>query len=62
MTRAGNTKQFALYSRYVEDEDIVCETIDEDDTNRGQPGDERTMKNLQEIGNGIHLRIQLTVD
>jgi hypothetical protein len=51
-----------LYTRYVDDDPIVCKTVPETDENSGQMPDERTMKQLQRIGNGIHSSIQLTVD
>lgn len=51
-----------LYARYVDDETIVSDAIPEDDTNKDQEADERTMKKLQEIANAIHPSIQLTVD
>ena len=51
-----------LYLRYVDDEYVICEIIPENDENRGQAPDERTMKRLQEIGNSIHPSIQVTVD
>ena len=55
-------EELKLYSRYVDDEHIVCEALPENETNAGQQRDERTMKRLQEIGNSIHPSIQLTVD
>ena len=51
-----------LYLRYVDDEYVICEIIPENEDNREQEPDERTMKRLQEIGNGIHPSIQVTVD
>ena len=52
-----------LYTRYVDDENIVCKAIPETEGSIVNiPPDERTMKRLQEIGNGIHPSIQLTVD
>ena len=51
-----------LYARYVDDETIISDTIPEDETNKDQEADERTMKTLQEIANAIHPSIQLTVD
>ena len=56
------TEELKLYSRYVDDEHVVCETLPESETNAGQQEDERTMKRLQEVGNSIHPSIQLTVD
>ena len=55
-------KDLNLYLRYVDDEYVICEIIPENDENRGQAPDERTMKKLQEIGNSIHPSIQVTVD
>ena len=55
-------KDLNLYLRYVDDEYVICEIIPENDENRGQAPDERTMKKLQEIGNNIHPSIQVTVD
>ena len=55
-------KDMNLYLRYVDDEYVVCEEVPETEENRGQERDERTMKKLQEIGNGIHPSIQLTID
>ena len=55
-------KNLNLYLRYVDDEYVICEIIPENDQNQGQPPDERTMRRLQEIGNGIHPSIQVTVD
>ena len=49
-----------LYTRYVDDENIVCKSIRITGTN--MPPDEQTMKFLQQIGNEIHPSIQLTVD
>ena len=51
-----------LYLRYVDDEYVICEIIPETEETREQEPDERTMKKLQEIGNGIHPSIQVTVD
>ena len=51
-----------LYLRYVDDEYIICEVIPESEENRNQAKDERTMKELQRIGNQIHPSIQVTVD
>ena len=51
-----------LYTRYVDDENIVCKAVPETDENIGQMPDERTMKRLQSIGNNIHPSIQLTID
>ena len=55
-------KDLNLYLRYVDDEYVICEIIPENDENRGQAPDERTMKKLQEIGNNIHPSIQVTID
>ena len=55
-------KEMNLYLRYVDDEYVICEVIPETEDNRGQERDERTMKKLQEIGNGIHPSIQVTID
>ena len=55
-------KELNLYLRYVDDEYIVCEIIPENEEDREQKEDERTMKKLQEIGNSIHPSIQTTVD
>ena len=51
-----------MYTRYVDDETVVCESIPKDDENPCDKDDERTMKKLQTIGNNIHPSIQLTVD
>ena len=51
-----------LYTRYVDDENIVCKAVPETESNTGEEPDERTMKRLQEIGNGVHPSIQLTID
>ena len=51
-----------LYFRYVDDEHVICEAVEEDESNKDQPKDERTMKKLLEIGSTIHPSIQLTVD
>ena len=55
-------KEMNLYLRYVDDEYVICEVIPETEDNRGQERDERTMKKLQEIGNGIYPSIQVTID
>ena len=55
-------KEMNLYLRYVDDEYVICEAIPETEDNKGQEQDERTMKKLQEIGNGIHPSIQVTID
>ena len=55
-------KELNLYLRYVDDEYIICEVIPENEENQGQEKDERTMKELQKIGNRIHPSIQVTVD
>ena len=55
-------KELNLYLRYVDDEYIICEVIPENEGNRDQGKDERTMKELQRIGNQIHPSIQVTVD
>ena len=51
-----------MYTRYVDDETIVCKAVPECSGNINQAKDERTMKKLQEIGNSIHPSIQLTID
>ena len=38
-----------LYLRYVDDEYVICEIIPENDENREQPPDERTMRKPQGI-------------
>ena len=55
-------KELNLYLRYVDDEYVICEVIPENERNKDQERDERTMKELQRIGNGIHPSIQVTVD
>ena len=55
-------KELNLYLRYVDDEYIICEVIPENEQNKDQEKDERTMKKLQEIGNSIHPSIEVTVD
>ena len=55
-------RELNLYLRYVDDEYIICEVIPENEENRDQEKDERTMKELQKIGNQIHPSIQVTVD
>ena len=55
-------KDMNLYLRYVDDEYVICEIIPETVDTQEQEPDERTMKKLQEIGNGIHPSIQVTVD
>ena len=55
-------KGMNLYLRYVDDEYVICEIIPENEDNHEQEPDERTMKKLQEIANGIHPSIQVTVD
>ena len=55
-------KGMNLYLRYVDDEYVICEIIPETEENQGQQPDERTMKKLQEIANGIHPSIQVTID
>ena len=55
-------KDLNLYLRYVDDQYVICEIIPESEETQGQLPDERTMKKLQEIGNGIHPSIQVTVD
>ena len=55
-------KDMNLYLRYVDDEYVICEVIPETVETQEQEPDERTMKKLQEIGNGIHPSIQVTVD
>ena len=55
-------KGMNLYLRYVDDEYVICEIIPETEENQEQRPDERTMKKLQEIANGIHPSIQVTVD
>ena len=47
-------KDLNLYLRYVDDQYVICEIIPESEETQGQLPDERTMKKLQEIGNGIH--------
>ena len=55
-------RELNLYLRYVDDEYIICEVIPENEENRDQEKDERTMTELQKIGNQIHPSIQVTVD
>ena len=55
-------RELNLYLRYVDDEYVICEVVPEDEENQGQERDERTMKKLQEKGNGIHPSIQVTID
>ena len=59
---ASENIDLKLYSRYVDDENVVCKSIPTDDENQIENDDERTMKRLQAIGNSIHPSIQLTVD
>ena len=51
-----------MYSRYVDDDNVVCRTVPVDDENQSTKDDERTMKKLQTLGNSIHPSVQLTVD
>jgi hypothetical protein len=54
--------QMKLYTRYVDDETIVCKAVKETAENKDEEPDKRTMKKLQEIANSIHPSIQLTID
>ena len=46
--------QMKLYTRYVDDETIVCKAVEENTENKEEEPDKRTMKKLQEIANSIH--------
>ena len=59
---ASENIDLKLYTRYVDDENVVCKAIPVNDENQNEKDDERTMKRLQAIGNSIHPSIQLTVD
>ena len=54
--------QMKLYTRYVDDETIVCKAVEENTENKEEEPDKRTMKKLQEIANSIHPSIRLTID
>ena len=51
-----------MYTRYVDDETVVCKAIPGGPEDIGKEPDELTMNKLKEIGNSIHPSIQLTVD
>ena len=51
-----------LYSRYVDDEPLVCKAVKSTSEMDEDESDKRTMNKLKEIGNSIHPSIQLTVD
>ena len=48
-----------LYSRYVEDIDIVATAVK---SNPGEPKDRATMRKIQDIANGLHESIKVTID
>ena len=54
--------QMKMYTRYVDDETIVCKAFEETSENREEEPDKRTMKKMQEIANSIHPSIQMTTD
>ena len=51
--------ELKLYSRYVDDTNLVLKAIDGDEN---QNKEERTMRKLQQIANSIHPSIKVTVD
>ena len=59
-----NNIEMKLYTRYVDDETVVCRAIPPDDDTEvdQQQADKRTMTKLQEIANNIHPSIQLKID
>ena len=66
-----NSIELKLYSRYVDDTNLVVKAIIEESESTNRKNDaerikidreERTMKTLQEIGNRIHPSIKVTVD
>ena len=54
-----NGIEVQLYSRYVDDIDIVAKAVK---SNSGEPKDRATMRKIQDIANGLHESIKITIN